>query len=606
MLNSRCLSVSLVVALVAMTMGFTGPNLTAQNFTSGFASSVVSSDAGSGGSNDSPSNALGDDLSTFYRLGYGGNLVVAFDELICNSGDSDPEICICEEWDNECYYICLDPADDFTEAALIAAGVGQFGDFFELGILYCGNVCFDIDADLLPGFGPGELQFASVMIVAASGDTPEIQLLSSDYLCDPTPPTVFAICADVIVDYTPGSTSHTDTAVNSLGAPDGDWTRLGSGGCLALGVSGSTISTSGNATADLNVLEVEPGLGVDNYWLDLKPADAATLAAVVAAGLPLINDGFYQAGNFTGTQEIDLDAIIPGFAAGDLNFDCIRICDTPGGNASGSAEIDAVCFLSTIPALPDLAKIGDFVFEDLDRDGIQDSGEPGIEGVTVTLLDGDGNALGVSQLSDENGAYLFCVEAGSYIVCFAPVAGMELTSANEGDDDENSDANPATGKTAVITVALGDINLDIDAGYRCIQAIVDTNFPACGLANDPVLDSTPAIPGQSIAVTMDSVFPNAVTFGFLSLGAPTPWVVPGSSCTVYLDPVTPNNFILIWADITDSAGDFTAYFPIPEIPGIEGFQFTLQARVCEPSVPGPIPGTPDWISNGISMTVGCP
>jgi hypothetical protein len=51
-------------------------------------------------------------------------------------------------------------------------------------------------------------------------------------------------------------------------------------------------------------------------------------------------------------------------------------------------------------------KIGDFVWHDIDRDGLQDPSEPGIEGVTVTLKDGLGNLLATTT-TDQDGFYLF-------------------------------------------------------------------------------------------------------------------------------------------------------------------------------------------------------
>src|SRR4030095_7938846 len=36
------------------------------------------------------------------------------------------------------------------------------------------------------------------------------------------------------------------------------------------------------------------------------------------------------------------------------------------------------------------ASIGDFVWEDIDGDGLQETGEPGLPGITVTLLDSSG------------------------------------------------------------------------------------------------------------------------------------------------------------------------------------------------------------------------
>jgi hypothetical protein len=44
--------------------------------------------------------------------------------------------------------------------------------------------------------------------------------------------------------------------------------------------------------------------------------------------------------------------------------------------------------------------IGDTVFEDLDNNGFQDAGEPGIPGVTVDL---DCNGNMASQVTDGNG-----------------------------------------------------------------------------------------------------------------------------------------------------------------------------------------------------------
>ncbi len=51
--------------------------------------------------------------------------------------------------------------------------------------------------------------------------------------------------------------------------------------------------------------------------------------------------------------------------------------------------------------------VGDFVFEDLDADGIQDSNEPGITNVEVKLLDGHDNSLIETTLTDGDGKYAF-------------------------------------------------------------------------------------------------------------------------------------------------------------------------------------------------------
>ena len=63
--------------------------------------------------------------------------------------------------------------------------------------------------------------------------------------------------------------------------------------------------------------------------------------------------------------------------------------------------------------------IGDFVWHDLDGDGRQDTGEPGIQGITVTLYDGAGMPIGTT-LTDKDGFYLFPeLPNGDYSVGFS-------------------------------------------------------------------------------------------------------------------------------------------------------------------------------------------
>ncbi len=48
-----------------------------------------------------------------------------------------------------------------------------------------------------------------------------------------------------------------------------------------------------------------------------------------------------------------------------------------------------------------------YVYEDLDNDGVRDSGESAIAGVTVSLLDADGNATGSTAVTNSSGFYEF-------------------------------------------------------------------------------------------------------------------------------------------------------------------------------------------------------
>ncbi len=131
--------------------------------------------------------------------------------------------------------------------------------------------------------------------------------------------------------------------------------------------------------------------------------------------------------------------------------------------------------------------LGDTVFWDLDRDGVQDDGEPGAEGVLVWLLDGDGNPIEVASeggvidlgtVTDANGSYSFTgLPPGDYIVMFDPSPiGAALTTQDAGTDDTvDSDADPTTGRTAATSLEGGDHDPTLDAGLLP-ASIGDTVF----------------------------------------------------------------------------------------------------------------------------------
>ncbi len=109
------------------------------------------------------------------------------------------------------------------------------------------------------------------------------------------------------------------------------------------------------------------------------------------------------------------------------------------------------------------ASLGDRVWEDLDHDGVQDAGEPGIPGVPVTLLDPAGNVVSTTT-TGPGGYYSFTnLISGTYQVQFTQPAGYTWTLPNIGADDFDSDAS-YTGTTAFYPIYPGDNNLTVDAG----------------------------------------------------------------------------------------------------------------------------------------------
>ncbi len=113
--------------------------------------------------------------------------------------------------------------------------------------------------------------------------------------------------------------------------------------------------------------------------------------------------------------------------------------------------------------------IGDRVWNDINSNGIQDAGEPGVVGVTVTLYAGDGTTVIATTTTDGFGNYIFTkLDAGNYVVGFSGLpSGYVFGVPNAGTDREkDSDPNTVTGKTPVILLASGEVNLSIDAGVK--------------------------------------------------------------------------------------------------------------------------------------------
>ena len=108
-----------------------------------------------------------------------------------------------------------------------------------------------------------------------------------------------------------------------------------------------------------------------------------------------------------------------------------------------------------------VGSIGDRVFADLNRDGLQNAAEGGVPGVTVQLINATTNAVIATTVSDATGAYVFANQtAGSYRVAFnagTATTGLKYlfspkgvtTGLNDGTDDSN--VNPATGSTDAFT-----------------------------------------------------------------------------------------------------------------------------------------------------------
>ena len=118
--------------------------------------------------------------------------------------------------------------------------------------------------------------------------------------------------------------------------------------------------------------------------------------------------------------------------------------------------------------------IGDFVWYDKDRDGIQDSSEYGVKNVTVVLFDTDGNVID-RTLTNSSGIYHLSAPIGSYTIGFSDLpSNYSFTSQNIGSSDAKDSDVDSSGRTGEFTVGSVENNLIYDAGIVLLG--VDNNI----------------------------------------------------------------------------------------------------------------------------------
>ncbi len=126
------------------------------------------------------------------------------------------------------------------------------------------------------------------------------------------------------------------------------------------------------------------------------------------------------------------------------------------------------------------AALGDFVWYDLNADGIQDAGEPGIEGVRVSLYTA-GDVLVTNTLTDTNGNYRFSdLIPGDYYIHVDLLTNYVFSPQGQGGDPaRDSNVNPTNGNSSIVTLATGETNLNVDAGmYRAMYSLSKTLLSA--------------------------------------------------------------------------------------------------------------------------------
>jgi hypothetical protein len=181
--------------------------------------------------------------------------------------------------------------------------------------------------------------------------------------------------------------------------------------------------------------------------------------------------------------------------------------------------------------------LGDFIWHDVNGDGLQGSGEPGLEGVSVLLFDSVNQQ--VSQTStDINGYYNFSgLQDGAYYIQVQDtIVELTFTLSNNGSESLDSDVDPLSGQSDLINLSGGICYEDLDAGFRdaCIPVeeagTIGYDQAICGFLNIPeeLVEITPASGGSQ---PYEYVWLYSYTYGPVNSGTWFP--IPNSNAPNY-------------------------------------------------------------------------
>ena len=247
--------------------------------------------------------------------------------------------------------------------------------------------------------------------------------------------------------------------LDGVATPDVATTTVGAGeskGQVDFGYRGSSAlgdtvwqDTNGNGVQDAG----EPGLA--NVTVTLTDGNGDVVGTTTTDG----NGGYSFTGLAAGTYTVTVDAsTLPAGSVATYDYDGTGTANTAEVTLGGGETNNDVDF-----GYRGSSALGDLVWYDANGNGVVDGGEAGISGVTVTLLDGNGDAI-ASTVTAGDGTYGFGnLAAGSYSVA------VDATTLPPGLGPTYDYDGVGTPNSAAVTLAGGEVNNGLDFGYVALD-----------------------------------------------------------------------------------------------------------------------------------------
>ncbi len=341
----------------------------------------------------------------------------------------------------------------------------------------------DVDGRYEPNQGELGVQSVKVMLfnnatgqavttdLSGNPVAPQATDVNGKYLFTNLPP------GDYYIQFTPPANyfiSTQDQGTNDAVDSDGNPTT-------GKTVVTTLISGENDTTWDLGLYQ---GAAIGNYvWHD---KNGNGRQEVGEPGLPNVTVTLYDStGKLVATTQTDANGyygfsnLTPGDYSVQFTTPAGYVPTQPNQPSDDTIDSDAVNGRTAVTTLTNgehdttwdagftlPATIGSYAWDDGPKDtadGIKAPGEPAVPGMTVILLDKDGNEV-ARTTTDNIGFFQFTnLTPGDYQLKFIPPNGAEFTKQLPGVND-NSDVNPTTGETVVTTLKSGQIDLSWGAG----------------------------------------------------------------------------------------------------------------------------------------------
>ncbi len=133
--------------------------------------------------------------------------------------------------------------------------------------------------------------------------------------------------------------------------------------------------------------------------------------------------------------------------------------------------VTVIAFLYTINAHSNHSRIGNYIWQDDNKNGLQDEGELPLEAITIALYE-DNNQDGIADgeakatvTTGEDGLFIFVTEPGFYFLEIQNENYQPTCYKNKKNTKKiDNNFHPVTKKTSTIQLKKGEMNIQIDGG----------------------------------------------------------------------------------------------------------------------------------------------